>query len=187
MDCVLDMGAILEFEAQDENVVVSNKQMASKMLRGASVAPEKKSLVLFNAGGVPDPDRIEAVLRVLFPKMHEIEKRTGQAVPPTDRTSRPKALLRQPKAREVYEKEIEFEQEQDTTEKEDVLEVELSLEEDELVEDTVQDDSGVRGAHHAGLRHSQKMANIRKPRGLPGNVADTEDQFWRKKEQWCSR
>ena len=59
---------------------------------------------------------------------------------------------------------LSFEEEQDTTEKEDVLEVELSLEEDKLVEDTVQYDSGVRGAHHAGWRHSQKMANIRKPR-----------------------
>ena len=59
-------------------MVVSNKQMAPKILRGASVAPEKMSLVLFNSGGVPDPGRTEAVLRVMFPKMHKIEKdRTG--------------------------------------------------------------------------------------------------------------
>ena len=37
--------------------------------------------MLFNLGGVLDPDRLETVLRVTFPKMHEIEKRTEQAVP----------------------------------------------------------------------------------------------------------
>ena len=68
-------------EAQDDDVFILNVQMASKMLRGASVAPEKKSHVLFNSGGVLPPDRMETVLRVTFPKMHEIEKRTGQAVP----------------------------------------------------------------------------------------------------------
>ena len=63
----------LEMEAQDENVVISNKQMASKILWGVSVVKEEKSQVLFNSGGVRDADGIEAVLRVVFPKMYEIE------------------------------------------------------------------------------------------------------------------
>ena len=38
----------LEVEAQFENVGTSNKQVASKLLRDASLAPEKKSQVLFS-------------------------------------------------------------------------------------------------------------------------------------------
>ena len=79
--CTNGLWTRIVLEAQDDNVVISNVQMASKMLRGASVAPEKKSQVLFNSGGVLPPDRMETVIRVTFPKMHEIEKRTGQAVP----------------------------------------------------------------------------------------------------------
>ena len=79
--CTKGLWTRIVLEAQDDNVVISNVQMASKMLRGASVAPEKKSQVLFNSGGVLPPDRMETVLRVTFPKMREIEKRTGQAVP----------------------------------------------------------------------------------------------------------
>ena len=45
----------LEMEAQDENVVISNKQTASKVLKGATFAPP------FSAG-VLDPDRVDTVL-----------------------------------------------------------------------------------------------------------------------------
>ena len=48
-------------EAQDENVVISF-QIAQGCFIGAR-------------------EEVETVLRVMFPKMHEIERRTGQAVP----------------------------------------------------------------------------------------------------------
>ena len=47
-----------------------------------------------HSGSVLDPDRFETVLRVTCPKMRETEKRTGQAVPSTNRTGHPKPLLR---------------------------------------------------------------------------------------------
>ena len=61
--------------------------------------------------------RCETSLRVTFPKMHEVEKRSGQAVPSTSRTRRPKALVRKSHARRV-ETEVESEQEQNATEEE---------------------------------------------------------------------
>ena len=69
----------VEMDAPDENVVIFNNHIACSLLRGASLAPEKKSQVLFKCVWVLDPDRLETV----FPKTHEIERRTGQAVPPT--------------------------------------------------------------------------------------------------------
>ena len=59
-------------EARDKNVLISNRQVASKMLRGPTLAREKKSQTL-----TLDPDRNEIVLRGTFPKMHETETRTG--------------------------------------------------------------------------------------------------------------
>ena len=52
----------LEMEAHDEDVVISAKQMASKMLRGSGLPSEKRAQVLFNAGGKYVPDRIATVL-----------------------------------------------------------------------------------------------------------------------------
>ena len=43
----------METEAQDENGAVSNRKMAVRMPRGASVAAEKM-LQVFNSGGVLD-------------------------------------------------------------------------------------------------------------------------------------
>ena len=62
-------------------MVTSKKQTASKLLASASLAPEKKSQVLFNYGGVLDPDCIGAALRVMLPKMHgSLSSISGRAV-----------------------------------------------------------------------------------------------------------
>ena len=82
----------LEMEAQDENIVIS-RQVASKLLRGASVAPEKESQVLFNSGCVLDPDHVETVLRVVFQEMPKIEKCAGHAVPSTNQVSHSRVEL----------------------------------------------------------------------------------------------
>ena len=71
----------LEMEAHDEDVVISAKQMASKMLRGSGLPSEKRAQVLFNAGGKYVPDRIATVLRVTYPRLHEAERRSGLVVP----------------------------------------------------------------------------------------------------------
>ena len=83
----------LEMEAQDENIVVS-RQVASKLLRGASVALEKEPQVLFNSGCVLDPDHVETVLRVVCSKRcPRIEKCAGHAVPSTNKVSHSRVEL----------------------------------------------------------------------------------------------
>ena len=79
----------LEMEAHDEDVVISAKQMASKMLRGSGLPSEKCAQVLFNAGGKYVPDRIATVLRVTYPRLHEAERRSGQVVPRARQASMP--------------------------------------------------------------------------------------------------
>ena len=91
------------------------------MLRITSSTPEKKSQVLFNSGGVLDPDRTQTVLRSMFPNIHTKEKRLGQAVPSANRVCRPKTCMRKPNATKVYETEVE----QNAAEEQDVPEVEL--------------------------------------------------------------
>ena len=71
----------MEVEAQDPTVVISKKQHASKTLRGARLAPEKRARALFNASGVHDPIKLETVLRVKYPRLHDTGKRLGQFVP----------------------------------------------------------------------------------------------------------
>ncbi len=71
----------LEVEVQYENLIISDKQLASKMLRGAGLPQEKRAQVLFNCGGVCDPLRMETILRVSFPPIGEFERRQGLVVP----------------------------------------------------------------------------------------------------------
>ena len=71
----------LELEAQDPNIVISEKQHASKMMRGAMLPHDKKAQVLFNCGGVYDPLRMETVLRATFPKIGDTERKLGLVVP----------------------------------------------------------------------------------------------------------
>ena len=58
---------------RDEKVAISNKQMACKLLRRASLAPEKMSQVLVDCGYLLDPGRTETVLHVMLSKIHESE------------------------------------------------------------------------------------------------------------------
>ena len=85
-------------------MVYLNKRMASTVHKGSSLAQGKKSQVLLlEVCSMLDPDHIDTLLRLAFPKMREMEKRTGQAVPSTNRASRPKTFTRKPNAREVQE------------------------------------------------------------------------------------
>ena len=68
-------------EAQDGTLVISDKQLACKMLRGAGLPYDKKAQVLFNCGGVYEPQRMETVLRVSFPRIGESERKLGLVVP----------------------------------------------------------------------------------------------------------
>ena len=162
MDRVLDKDAIRDGGWERGSVEPAD---GFQHAQGALMAPEKKSQVLFNSGSLWDPDGIDTVLRVMSPKMHEVEQRTGLSLPlpSTSRGIRRKTVMSKPNARRVYETEVESEQEQDATE------------EDELVEDTAQDDSDGEGsevrsaaetAFFAGWCAKQKTADIRKARGF---------------------
>ena len=71
----------LDVEAQDITLVISDKQLASKMLRGAGLPQDKKAQVLFNCGGIYEPLRMETVLRVSFPRIGDFERKQGLVVP----------------------------------------------------------------------------------------------------------
>ena len=71
----------LELEAQDPALTISDKQYASKMLRGAVLPQDRKAQALFNCGGIYDPLRMETVLRVGFPRIADAERKQGLVVP----------------------------------------------------------------------------------------------------------
>ena len=96
--------------------------------------------------------------------------------------------MREPSARKVYETEVNSEQEQDTVEEEDVLEVELPVEEDELVGDTAQGDREVRSAAEAAffawLACQAQTGGYQDDKGLTENLVESEYQFW-SQGSWC--
>ena len=55
----------LEIEAQDKEMIISRRQYASKLMRGSGLSLEKRTQVLFNSGGLYEPDRLSAVLRTM--------------------------------------------------------------------------------------------------------------------------
>ena len=73
--------AKFELDAVEQFAVISDRMMALKLIRRASFSPKDRSLVLFICGGILTPERTETVLRTMFPKLREMEERTGQAVP----------------------------------------------------------------------------------------------------------
>ena len=88
-----------DVEAVDKHAVVSDRMMASTLIRRASLSPKERSQAGSNYGGILTPERWETVLRTLFAKLHDMEKRTGQEVPSTLRIRRQRfrrqSLLRQ--------------------------------------------------------------------------------------------
>ena len=135
--------------------------------------------------------RSGAVPPVMFPKTHEMEQITGQPYPSTNRASRPKTLMGEPSARKVYETEVESEQEQDTVEEVDVLEVELPVDEDELVEDTARGDREVpcaaEAAFFAWLACQAQTGGYQDGKGLTENLVESEYRFWSQGSCCCSR
>ena len=99
----------LEVEAHDGAVVISNRLMASKLFRGAGLTTEKRAQVLFNCGGKYDPERMETVLRVTYPKLHETERKQGVVIPKERiirngvSSSREGSVKPRPEARKVHE------------------------------------------------------------------------------------
>ena len=108
--------------------------MVSKLIRHASLPPMECSQVLFDCGGIVTPDRLETVLRAMFPEMRVLEKRTRLTVPSTLRTSRQRFPERKSPlpARKVYEADLEVKQ-ADTSEDNDRAELDTLLDEDDVI------------------------------------------------------
>ena len=71
-------GVKLELGAKYRAVVISDRLMASMILRGSGLSAEKRAQVLFNCGGTLDPGRMETVT---FPHLHEADQRLCQVLP----------------------------------------------------------------------------------------------------------
>ena len=53
----------MEVQIQDPNTVISDRSLASKMLRGSGLSQTQRAQVLWNSGGVYDSERMETVLK----------------------------------------------------------------------------------------------------------------------------
>ena len=71
----------LKLEAQDQELVISRRMYASKLMRGTGLSQEKRTQVLFNDGGLYDPDRLSAVLRTAHRDIQDHDERKGKAFP----------------------------------------------------------------------------------------------------------
>ena len=50
-------------------------------MRGSGLSQEKRTQVLFNSGGLYDPDRLSAVLRTTHRDIQDHDERKGKAYP----------------------------------------------------------------------------------------------------------
>ncbi len=71
----------LELEAQDKEMVISRRMYASKLMRGTGLSQEKKTQVLFNVGGLYDPDSLSAVLKTTHKDIQDHDERKGKVYP----------------------------------------------------------------------------------------------------------
>ena len=72
----------LELEAQDPEAAISDRQLASKMIKRSGLTKEQCAQVLFNSGGKYVSKRVETVLRVTYPDIGTTERRLGLVHPP---------------------------------------------------------------------------------------------------------
>ena len=77
-----------EMDAQDLDINVSQRQLASKMLRESGLPQEKNAQVLYNCGGLYDPQRTETVLRATFPRLGDVQRKFGHVKPHRDHSKR---------------------------------------------------------------------------------------------------
>ena len=66
----------MELQLEDPTSAISDRALASKMLRGAGLSQRERAQVLFNCGGVYDSKRMEVVLKAAYSKVHDSEKRS---------------------------------------------------------------------------------------------------------------
>eukprot|EP00959_Pyramimonas_sp_CCMP1952_P113392 2369752-Pyramimonas_sp.AAC.1 len=67
----------MELQLEDPTSAISDRALASKMLRGAGLSQKEREQVLFNCGGIYDSKRMEVALKVLRGRsgqhVHEVE------------------------------------------------------------------------------------------------------------------
>ena len=178
-----------ELETQDTQLTISDRQWASKMLRGTGLPRKDKAQVLFNAGGKLDPKRIEGVLRITYHGIAGQERTEGKVMP--RRESRPSghghrgrsSFKGSHKHRGTYQAdqcpdEVEEDQSEDDDEdsQEEVFEAEQEGAEDDAENEpndgsddleTVQE-SEIQEAFLAGWKAKKRMNSVKKERGFRG-------------------
>ena len=94
--------------------------------------------MLLNFGGILTPDRLETVLRTVFPRLHEMEERTGHTVPSTLKTGRQRFPRRTSPfaAQQNYEADVELAREDISEEGEPGEPETLPEEEDVILEES---------------------------------------------------
>ena len=80
---------------QDPGGTITDRGLASKMIRSSRLTSQQKSQILFNAGGLYDADRIETVLKVSYPRIQDFERKTGQVIPKKPFRPQPRPSHRQ--------------------------------------------------------------------------------------------
>ncbi len=71
----------MEVEAQDPGKVITDREFASKLLRGANIPRPQRAQIYFNCGGKYVSERIETVLRITFPNISSMESKAGLVQP----------------------------------------------------------------------------------------------------------
>ena len=79
--CVYLRKLRMELQIQDPDSNISDRSLASKMLRGSGLVRVARAQVLWNCGGLYDSNRMETVLKVTYSDIQKTERRTGQVVP----------------------------------------------------------------------------------------------------------
>ena len=79
--CIYARKLCMEVQTQDPSTTISDRSLASKMLRGSGLPRQARAQVLLNCGGLYDSQRMETVLKVSHGKIQLSERRTGQVIP----------------------------------------------------------------------------------------------------------
>ena len=79
--CVYLRKLRMELQVQDPDSTISDRSLASKMLRGSGLARSARAQVLWNCGGLCESSRVETVLKVTYSDIQISERRTGQVLP----------------------------------------------------------------------------------------------------------
>jgi hypothetical protein len=78
----------MELEAQDNEVVISKRMYASKLMRGSGLSSRERAQVIINAGGNYEYDKLTNVLLYMHADVHDTDHKKGRVFPVKVKTKR---------------------------------------------------------------------------------------------------